>query len=93
MEKLRRGLSAAAVRLGMALIRLFFRLEVTYASPAAREAVERGGVLYLPAAWFFRMILNRHVTECRGVLYACEGYAELSAHMARLLRELLQKEG
>ncbi len=57
------------------------------------EAVERGGVLYLPAAWFFRMILNRHVTECRGVLYACEGYAELSAHMARLLRELLQKEG
>ena len=43
MEKLRRGLSAAAVRLGMALIRLFFRPEVTYASPAAREAVERGG--------------------------------------------------
>jgi len=57
------------------------------------EAVQRGGVLYLPAAWFFRMLLGMNATECDGVLYACEGYAELSTHMARLLRDLLTEEG
>ncbi|MBQ8072594.1 MAG: hypothetical protein IJ231_02410 [Clostridia bacterium] len=53
------------------------------------EAVMRDGELYLPAAWFFRMILGRQVSECRGVLYAAECYGELSMHMARLLRDLL----
>ncbi|MBR1585660.1 MAG: hypothetical protein IJ662_08985 [Clostridia bacterium] len=53
------------------------------------EAVERDGALYLPAAWFFRMVLGRQVSECGGVLYAADCYGELSMHMARLLRDLL----
>ena len=54
------------------------------------ETVERGGVLYLPAAWFLRMILGRNVSEYGGVLYASECYGELSMHMARLLKDLLK---
>ena len=53
------------------------------------EAVQRDGVLYLPAAWFFRMIMNRNVSECNGVLYAADCYGELSMHMARLLKDLM----
>ena len=56
------------------------------------EAVERNGMLYLPAAWFLRMIAEYHVSEYGGVLYAAECYGELSMHMARLLKDLL-KEG
>lgn len=54
------------------------------------ETVERDGVLYIPAAWFFRMILGKNVTEYGGVLYASECYGELSMHMAKLLKDLLQ---
>ena len=54
------------------------------------EAVERDGVLYLPAAWFFRMVSGRNVSEYGGVLYASECYGELSMHMARLLKDLLR---
>ncbi len=56
------------------------------------EAVLRDGMLYLPAAWFLRMMLNRNVTEYGGVLYASECYGELSMHMARLLKDLLKEE-
>ena len=55
------------------------------------EAVERDGILYLPAAWFFRMVLCLQASECRGTLYATKGYSELSTHMARLIRDLLGK--
>lgn len=52
------------------------------------EAVQRNGELYMPAAWFFRMVLGRQVSECHSVLYASDCYGELSMHMARLLRDL-----
>lgn len=52
------------------------------------EAVKQDGVLYLPAAWFFRTA-GRNVSEYGGTLYVCECWAELSMHMARLLKDLL----
>ena len=42
-ERLRRGIGAAAVWLGKALIRLGFRPQVRFVSPAAEEAFRRGG--------------------------------------------------
>ncbi len=50
----------------------------------------RGTYLMAPAAWFFRMVSGRNVSEYGGVLYASECYGELSMHMARLLKDLLR---
>lgn len=53
------------------------------------EAVQRDGMLYLPAEWFFQRVLGKTATSYNGVLYATDHYAVLSLHMSRLLRDLL----
>ena len=54
------------------------------------EAVYRDGELYLPAEWFFREIMGLTVSRCKDGVYITDHYAELSVHMTRLLRDLLQ---
>lgn len=53
------------------------------------ECVEKEGLLYIPAGWFFRTFLNYTYTECAGTAYVTDHYAELSGSMARLIRQLL----
>lgn len=55
------------------------------------EPIERYGMLYISAEWFWKDILNRHVSVCSQVMYATDHYALLSVNMARLIRDLLKK--
>ena len=54
------------------------------------EPIERYGMLYISAEWFWKDILNQHVSVCSQVMYATDHYALLSVNMARLIRDLLK---
>jgi len=53
------------------------------------EALHRDGELLIPFDWFCQTILNLHVSEYDGVLYATDHHAELSMNMAQILRDLM----
>lgn len=54
------------------------------------EPIERNGLLYISAEWFFKDILNWHVSSVHDVMYATNHYSQLSINMARLIRDLLK---
>ncbi len=57
------------------------------------EALYREGELLVPVSWFLRYLLNLHVSECGGVLYATDHFNELSLYMADILTEALENGG
>lgn len=54
------------------------------------EAVQRGNLLFLPAEWFCREIMQLQTSTCRNVMYSTDHYAELSGNMAKLIQNLLK---
>lgn len=57
------------------------------------EAIHREGQLLVSVEWFCRYFMNLTVTECDGVTYVTDHFAELSANMADLIRDLLTNGG
>lgn len=57
------------------------------------EALHRSGQLLVSVEWFCRYLYNLTVTECDGVVYVTDHFAELSANMADLIRDLLRGGG
>lgn len=53
------------------------------------EAIHRNGELLVSTEWFFRFLFNYTVTDCNGVMYVTDHYAELSYFMADLIRDIL----
>ena len=53
------------------------------------EALHRGGELLVSIEWFCRYLMNLHVSECDGVVYATDHFSILSANMADVIKELL----
>ena len=53
------------------------------------EALHRGGELLVSIEWFCRYLMNFHVSECDGVVYATDHFSILSANMADVIKELL----
>lgn len=53
------------------------------------EALHREGTLLVSVEWFVRYILNWTSTECNGVTYVTDHFAELSYFMADLIKDLL----
>ena len=57
------------------------------------EVLHRSGQLLVSVEWFCRYLYNLTVTECDGVVYVTDHFAELSANMADLIRDLLRGGG
>ncbi|MDO4974050.1 MAG: PHB depolymerase family esterase [Eubacteriales bacterium] len=57
------------------------------------EAIHRDGQLLVSVEWFCRYLFNLTVTECDGVVYVTDHFAELSENMADLIRDLLRDGG
>lgn len=57
------------------------------------EALHREGQILVSVEWFCRYLMNLTVTECDGVVYVTDHFAELSANMADLIRDLLANGG
>lgn len=57
------------------------------------EALHREDQLLVSVEWFCRCLMNLTVTECGGVVYVTDHFAELSANMAALIRDLLADGG
>ena len=57
------------------------------------EALHRENQLLVSVEWFCRYLMNLTVTECDGVVYVTDHFAELSANMASLIRDLLAGQG
>ncbi len=57
------------------------------------EAIHREGQLLVSVEWFCRYVMNLTVTACDGVVYVTDHFAELSANMADLIRDLLANGG
>lgn len=53
------------------------------------EALHREGELLISVEWFARAVMGWTATECGGVAYVTDHFAELSAFMADLIRDLL----
>ena len=53
------------------------------------EALHREGELLVSVEWFARYLLGWTATECNGVTYVTDHFAELSYFMADLIRDLL----
>lgn len=53
------------------------------------EAVRHNEMLYISCEWFAGEVMNCFFTECEGVIYITDHYAELSQNMAYLIKELL----
>ncbi len=53
------------------------------------EPVEEDGILFISAEWFYRDIMNWHVSLSGDVMYATDHYSLLSKNMARLLKDIL----
>ena len=51
------------------------------------EAVYRDGEFYIPIEWVCQRLFNNHVSNCDGVLYITDHYAELSVNMAHIIRD------
>ena len=57
------------------------------------EALHRENQLLVSVEWFCRYLMNLTVTECDGVVYVTDHFAQLSANMADLIRDLLISGG
>lgn len=57
------------------------------------EALHREGQLLVSIEWFCRALFHMTVSECDGVVYATDHFAELSCNMADLIRDLLRGGG
>lgn len=57
------------------------------------EALHREGQLFVSVEWFCRYLYNLTVSECDGVVYVTDHFAQLSVNMADLLRDLLSTGG
>jgi len=53
------------------------------------EALHRNGELLVSVEWFCRALLGLNVSVCNGVVYVTDHFAELSAFMADLIKDLL----
>ena len=51
------------------------------------EAILCNGELYLPIQWIAQRVLNYQSSQCDGVVYITDHYAELSLNMAHLIRD------
>lgn len=56
------------------------------------EAIHRNGELMVSVEWFCRFLFNLQVSVCEDVVYVTDHFAELSAFMADIIREELNKE-
>lgn len=56
------------------------------------ETIERDGELLISAEWFFRYVMQMQASVCNGVVYVTDHHAELSYHMADLIKDLLKGE-
>ena len=56
------------------------------------ETLEREGELLISVEWFFRYIMGMNVSVCNEVVYVTDHHAELSYHMADLIKDLLKDE-
>ena len=54
------------------------------------EALHRNGELLVSAEWFAEYILNLKITQCNGILYITDHWAELSYYLADILKSILQ---
>ena len=54
------------------------------------EALHREGELLISVEWFARYILGWTATECDGVTYVTDHFAELSYYMAGVIRDILE---
>ena len=57
------------------------------------EALHREGQLLVSVEWFARYLFNLTASECDNVVYVTDHFAELSANMADLIRDLLASGG
>ena len=51
-----------------------------------------GGCLLYTSEWFFRYIMQMQVSVCNEVVYITDHHAELSYHMADLIKDILKGE-
>jgi len=56
------------------------------------ETIEREGELLISVEWFFRYVMQMQVSVCNEVVYVTDHHAELSYHMADLIKDLLKGE-
>ncbi len=56
------------------------------------ETIEREGELLISVEWFFRYIMQMQASVCNGVVYVTDHHAELSYHMADLIKDILKGE-
>ena len=57
------------------------------------EALHRNGELLISIEWFCQYLFNLHLSSCDGVVYITDHFAQLSANMADLIRDLLTGKG
>ena len=57
------------------------------------EALHREGQLLVSVEWFCRWLYDLDVSECDGVVYVTDHFAELSENMADLIHDLLTAGG
>ena len=57
------------------------------------EALHREGQLLVSVEWFCRWFYGLEVSECDGVVYVTDHFAELSENMADLIHDLLKDGG
>ena len=53
------------------------------------ETIEREGELLISVEWFFRYIMGMQASICNDVVYVTDHHAELSYHMADLIKDIL----
>ena len=56
------------------------------------EAVERENVLFISAEWFVAEVMGLQYSKCGSMIYATDHYGVLSAHMERLLHDILKSD-
>ena len=54
------------------------------------EALHRNGELLVSVEWFCRYLFGMTVTECAGVVYITDHFAELSLFMADLILDIFK---
>ena len=57
------------------------------------ESVERENVLFISAEWFVAEVMGLQYSKCGSMIYATDHYSVLSAHMERLLHDILKSDG
>ena len=55
------------------------------------EAVEREEILYISAEWYVTEVCGLQFSKCGDMMYATDHFGILSAHMARLIHDILKR--